>query len=108
MTAITIDDKARFLSVLSLNVDPHDASTVSREAQRAVEQGAPSDKGFLGAVVMANTEGSQLLVISLWESAHAWGAAQYDNAIGKAVGEVVETAKSYNIQTYETVTIVRA
>ena len=57
---------------------------------------------------MVNADKSHLLVVSVWESEHAWGAAQYDQEIGRVVSDAVEAAKSYEIQTYETVTVVRA
>jgi heme-degrading monooxygenase HmoA len=80
---------------------------MAREVQNVVEQRGANQKGFIGSVVMLNGEKTQLLVVSVWESGHAWSAAQYDQGIGRVVSDVVETAKSYDIQTYETVKIVR-
>ena len=108
MASITIDDTARFVSVLSFNQGSADVALLAREVQRAVEQRGPKEDGFIGSMVMINAEEPQLLVISVWESRNAWSAAQYDPEIGRTVTEVVEAAKSYEIQTYETVTIVRA
>ena len=102
MAAITIDETARF--VLGLG----DVSAMVREVKHAVERLAPNKTGFIGSVVMMNGEKPQLLVVSVWESGHAWGAAQYDQEIGRVLSDVVETAKSYEIQTYETVSVVRA
>jgi heme-degrading monooxygenase HmoA len=107
MAAITIDDTARFVSVLSFNLGSGDLSAVSREVQHAAEQRG-GHKGFRGCIVMVNADKSHLLVVSVWESEHAWGAAQYDQEIGRVVSDAVEAAKSYEIQTYETVTVVRA
>ncbi len=108
MAAITIDEKARFVSVISFNAGLVYVSAMERQLKHAVERLAPNKKGFIGSVVMANKEKSQLLVVSVWESGHAWSAAQYDQEIGRVVSDVVETAKSYEIQTYETVAVVRA
>ena len=77
------------------------------EVERVVEQRGANQKGFIGSIVMLNGEKTRLLVVSVWESGHAWSAAQYDEGIGRAVTDVVETAKAYNIQTYETVKLVR-
>ena len=108
MAAITIDDSASFASVLSFNFRPGDVSAMAREVQGAVEQRGAEQEGFIGCVVLVNKEQLHLLVLTLWESGHAWGAAQYDREIGRVVSDVVETAKSYDVQTYETVTVVRA
>ena len=82
-------------------------SEVSREVRQAVELRVPNTKGFIGCMVMLNGEKPQLSVVSIWESGHAWSAAQYDQEIGRVVTDVVETAQAYEIQTYETVTVVR-
>ena len=108
MPAITIDDNARFVSVLSFKFKAGDVSAIARELRRTAQQRGPSSKGFIGCVVMLNKEDALLSVVSLWESAHAWGAAQYDKEIGEAFADVVEAATSYDIQTYETITVVRA
>lgn len=57
--------------------------------------------------VMVNAEEARLLVVSVWQSAHEWSGAEYDQEIGKAVAETVEASTSYDIETYETVTVVR-
>ncbi len=108
MAAITIDDTARFVSVLSFNFASGDVPVMTRKVRVAVEQLAANKQGFIGCVVMSNGENPQLLVVSVWESGHAWSAAQYDQDIGRVVSDVVETATSYEIQTYDSVTVVRA
>jgi len=108
MPAITIDATARFVSTLSFDLGSGDVSEISREVQHAVEEQVPKVEGFIGCVVMVDTQKTHLLVVSVWESAHACGAAQYDQGIGRVVSDVVEAAKSYEIRTYETVTVVRA
>jgi heme-degrading monooxygenase HmoA len=107
MEAFTIDATARFVSTLSFELGSGDVSALSSEVRRAVEERVPKQKGFIGCVVMASAEKSRLMVVSLWESAHAWSAAQYDLEIGRAVADAVETAASYDVQTYETITVVR-
>lgn len=98
---------ARFVSVLSFNVGAADVSAISGKVQRAIEQRLPYNKGFIGCMVMLNPEKSHLLVVSIWESGHAWSAAQYDETVGRVVSDLVETTMSYEIQTYETVSLVR-
>jgi heme-degrading monooxygenase HmoA len=107
MSAITIDETAKFVSVLAFNLGDGDVTATAREIRRAVEERAPKKPGFVGSVVMVNGEKPEVLVVSLWESGHAWSSAQYDEEIGRAVSDAAEIAKSYEIQTYETVTLVR-
>jgi heme-degrading monooxygenase HmoA len=108
MAAITIDDTTRFVSVLSFTLDSTGASAVSREVQRTIEARGRDETGFIGSVVMMNAEKHRLSIVSIWESEHAWSAAQYDRQIGQAVSDAVEAAKSYDIETYDTLTVVRA
>lgn len=108
MASIRIDETARFVSILSLPLGPDQASETTREVQRIVELRVSKEEGFIGAVVIRGRERSELLVVSVWESAHAWSEAEYDRDIGQTVANIVETIKSYDVQTYETVTVVRA
>ena len=108
MAAITIDDATRFVSVLSFKLQAGDLHATSREVQKTVKERVPKIPGCIGSVVMVNEGQSQLLVVSLWDSAHAWSAAQYDREIGQVVSDAVQIAMSYEIQTYESVAVVRA
>jgi hypothetical protein len=108
MTVITIDDTARFVSILSFTLDPGGASATASDIRHVVETRTPAHEGFLGSVVMLSNDKSQLIVVSLWVSVHAWSSAQYDHEIGRAISDAVVSAKSYEVKTYETVTLVRA
>ena len=107
MAAITIDDTARFVCVLSFKLGTGDVAAMSRELQLAVERSSSNKKGFIGCVVMLDSEKSDLSVLSIWESAHAWSEAQYDQEIGRVIADVVGAAKSYSVRTYETIAVVR-
>lgn len=107
MAAITIDEKARFVSVLSFELGSIEAAAVLPELQRTAEEQVPRKPGFVGCVVMQSVDKTAISVVSVWESADAWSAAEYDQHIGRVVTDIVETAKSYRIQTYETITVVR-
>ncbi len=107
MAAITIDQSSRFVSVLSFNLGSGDVTRISSEVRNAAETLVPDRKGFIGCVVMLNEGKTDVSVVSVWESADAWSTAQYDAEIGRVVTDIVETAKSYSVQTYETITVVR-
>jgi heme-degrading monooxygenase HmoA len=103
-----IDVKAKFVAVVIFQVNPGDLPGMAREVQRTVDRKLPTLNGFIGSVVMSNEEKTQLLVVSLWESRDAWSLAQWDQEIGRTVTDEVETAKSFEVRTYEPITIVRA
>ncbi len=104
---MTIDDTARFVSLLTFTLDPSDEPAVTRELQNAIERREPRQKGFIGSVVMLSADKRQLSVVSIWESDRAWSEAQFDREIGQVVGDAVEAAKSYEVRTYQTLKIVR-
>lgn len=108
MAAITIDETTRFVCVQSFTLKSDDMPAMTRKIKHAVEERSTQRKGLVGSIVMANDKERRLSVISAWESAHEWSGAEYDRDIGQAVSDVVEAATSYDIETYETVTIVRA
>src|SRR5262249_47285340 len=83
--AITIDETARFVSLVSFELGSGDVSPASHEVQRAVERQVSSKQGFIGCIVMVNRDKPHLIVMSVWESGDAWSAAQYDQEIGRVV-----------------------
>jgi heme-degrading monooxygenase HmoA len=103
-----IDVKAKFVAVLIFQVNPGDLPGMARGVERTVDRKIHTLNGFIGSVVMSNEEKTQLLVVSLWESRDAWSLAQWDQEIGRTVTDEVETAKSFEVRTYEPITIVRA
>lgn len=108
MAAITIDDTTKFVCIQSFILKPGDMPAMVHKVQHAVERLDPSRKDFVGSIVMVDAEKARLLVASIWESGHAWSSAQYDQEIGNVLSDVVEAATSHDIETYETVTVVRA
>ena len=102
-----IDVKAKFVSVLVFRLDPEDLPGVAREVQLVTERKGPLINGLIEAVVMANDEKTQLVLVGLWESKQAWGAAQWDQDVGRAVTDAVETASSFEAHTYEPIAVVR-
>ena len=80
-----IDAKTKFVAVHSYGINPDDLSGMAHEMQLLAERRAPLMNGFIECVIMANQERTQLVIVSLWESQHAWGAAQWDQEIGRVV-----------------------
>lgn len=103
-----IDVKAKFVSVVLFRVDPGDLPRVARQIQLATERKVPLLKGFDSAILLASEDKMQLLIVSLWESRHAWSGAAWDEEIGQVLADAVETAKSFEVRNYEPITVVRA
>jgi heme-degrading monooxygenase HmoA len=103
-----IDVKAKFVSVIVFRVKPGDLPGLAREMQLVVERKVPLLQGFDSTVLLASEDKTQLLVVSLWESRHAWSGAAWDEEIGRAMADAVETAQSFEVHNYEPITVVRA
>ena len=102
-----IDVKANFVTVLIFQCDPSILPAIAHEAQLTIERKALSLAGHIETVLMANEEKTQLLLVSLWESRHAWSAAQWDQDVGRTITDTVEAASSFEIRSYEPITVVR-
>ena len=99
--------RAKFVTVAVFRVDPGDLAGIANVVQLTVERKQPLMKGFIESVVMTNEEKTQLLVVGLWESRDAWAREQWDEDIGRVVSQVVKSAKSFEVRTYEPITMVR-
>ena len=102
-----IDVRTKFITVLVFRLDPGDLAGVAREVQLVAERKGPLIDGLIESVVMANDEKTQLVLVALWESKQAWGAAQWDQDVGRAVTDAVETASSFEVHMYEPIAVVR-
>src|SRR5579862_4830864 len=103
-----IDVKAKFVAVNTYGIDPSDLSGMVREVRLIAERRAPLMSGFLESVIMANQEHTRLVIVSLWESQHAWSAAQWDQEVGRVVSDMAESAQSFDVHTYEPISVVRS
>jgi heme-degrading monooxygenase HmoA len=102
-----IDLKAKFVPVLVFGLDPEDLPSVAREVAMVAKRKGPLMDGFIECVTMTNEDKTQLLVVSLWESKHAWGAAQWDEDVGRVVADAMERSASFELRTYEPISVVR-
>jgi heme-degrading monooxygenase HmoA len=103
-----IDVKTKFVVVNIFSADPQDLPGMARVVQLTAERTGPLQSGFIECIVMASEDRTQLLVVSLWDSKQSWSAAQWDQDIGRELGGVVESATSFDVRTYEPITVVRA
>lgn len=103
-----IDVRTKFVSVLVFTVNPDDLAGFAREATLAVQRRAPLFHGFVEGIVMANEDGTQMLIVSQWQSRGDWSAAQWDEELGRTLSDLVVGASSFDIHSYEPLTVVRA
>jgi hypothetical protein len=103
-----IDVKTKFVSVLVFTIEPDDLPEFAHEATLAVQRKAPTRRGFVEGIVMANESKTEALIVTQWESKHDWIEAQWDEDIGRTVAVLVEGTKSFDVRSFEPITIVRA
>lgn len=103
-----IDASSKFVAVHSYSIDPNDLPGMTRQVRLIAERTAPLMSGFLECVIMTNEQHTRLLIVSLWDSRHAWSAAQWNEDIGRVVADVAEGAQSFEVHTYESLSVVRA
>lgn len=103
-----IELNAKFVTALIFQINPGDLPSMANELQRTVKRKIAALKGYIASIVMCNEDKTQLLLVSLWDSRDAWSLAQWDQEVGRTITDSVETAKSYELLTFEPITIVRA
>ena len=99
--------KVHFVSVLSFIIKPEDFPGLSREATLLAQRRGPTIHGLVEAIVLGNEEKTQLLMVSQWASRQSWSAAQWDEDIGRSLSDLVESAESFEVRSFEPVAIVR-
>ena len=50
---------------------------------------------------------TQVLVVTQWESRHAWAQAHWDQDIGNGIVALVESATSFDVHSYDPIAVVR-
>ena len=101
-------EKTKFVSVLIFTTKPDDLPVFERESKLVLERMTPLLDGFIEGVVMANEQKTEVLIVSYWESRHAWSAAQWDRDVGRAMGDFVGSAENFDVRTYEPILIVHS
>jgi hypothetical protein len=104
---IMLEIRPHYLSVLVFNVKSEDFERLSEEAATFARRKAPTVKGLLESIVLGNDARTELLLVSQWASRNDWSVAQWDNDVGQFVTTLVESAKSYEIRSYEPITVLR-
>jgi heme-degrading monooxygenase HmoA len=103
-----IDIKTKFISVLIFRVSPDDLPEFARESSIVMQRRVPLISGFVEGAVMANEEKTECLIVTQWHSRDAWGAAQWNESMESALANLVESARAWEVHTYEPITVVRA
>lgn len=100
--------ETKWISVIIFTIEPHEIGGFSREAEIMMQRRIPLLRGFVEGIVMTDPSRTRVLIVTQWDSKDAWAAAQWDEAVGRAVTDFVENAKGAEFQGYEPITVVRA
>jgi heme-degrading monooxygenase HmoA len=102
-----IDMRTKFVAVSIYTVAPERLSAVADAARSTMERDVHRLAGFREGIAMADEDQTQVLIVTQWDSKDAWVRAEWEPTIGKAVANLVEDAKAYNVRTFVPITIVR-
>ncbi|HTV93814.1 MAG TPA: hypothetical protein VMG98_13950 [Verrucomicrobiae bacterium] len=102
-----IDVRTKFIAVSIYQVEPENFAAVTQAATQTIERDVVTLAGFFEGMVMADEARTRVLIVTQWSSKHAWAQAFWEPRIGKAVAEFVRDATTYEVQTFEPLTIVR-
>lgn len=103
-----IDDKANFIAALIFTIDPNDVNRFGEEAAQLVQRKGSAAPGFIESVVMADEGKTQVLIVTQWASRHAWASAHWEQEIGEGIVALVESAKSFDVRSYDPIAVVHA
>ncbi|MGA8840440.1 MAG: antibiotic biosynthesis monooxygenase [Candidatus Aquilonibacter sp.] len=102
-----LDVKTTFIAALVFTIDPKDVVTFGEAAAQLVQRRGSAAPGFIESVVMADETKTQVLVVTQWESRHAWAQAHWDQDIGNGIVALVESATSFDVRSYDPIAVVR-
>jgi heme-degrading monooxygenase HmoA len=103
-----IDMKTKFVAVLVFDISPDDMSGAAREATLVIQRREPLLHGFIEGIVMASEDRKQLLVVTQWESRESWAHSRWNEDVERALSDIIESATTFQVHTYEPITVVRA
>jgi hypothetical protein len=102
-----LEIRPRYLSVTVFNVASEQFARLSQDAAAFVRRKGSNVKGLMESIILGNDARTELLLVSQWASREDWSAAQWDNDVGQFVTTLVESAISYEIRSYEPITVFR-
>jgi hypothetical protein len=103
-----IEVRTKFVSVSIFTIEPEDLPVFAREASLTLERRGPLHRGFVESIIMASERKNEVLIVTQWESRHDWSVSQWDEDLGRTMGDLVESAKTFDFHSYEPIAIVRS
>ncbi|HTV92226.1 MAG TPA: hypothetical protein VMG98_05880 [Verrucomicrobiae bacterium] len=103
-----IDSKTKFVAVSIYTVKANSFSALTEAASETMQRDLPTLDGFCEGIVMADEMKTRVLVVTQWTSKHDWAQVHWEPRVGAAVANFVEGSTSYDVQTFEPITVVRA
>ncbi len=102
-----MDIKATFISALVFTIDPNDVIKFGDAAAQLVQRKGTTAPGFIESLVMADETKTQVLIVSRWESRHAWAQIHWDQEVGNEIVALVESATKFDVRTYDPIAVIR-
>jgi len=102
-----MDAKASFISTLIFTVNPNDLLRFADQATKLVRSKSAAAPGFIESVVMADETKTQVLVVTQWESRHAWAQVHWDQEVGNGIVALVESATKFDVRSYDPIAVIR-
>ncbi|MGA7747570.1 MAG: antibiotic biosynthesis monooxygenase [Candidatus Aquilonibacter sp.] len=102
-----MDIKTTYIAALIFTIDPKDVVEFGNAAAKLVQQKGSAAPGFIESLVMSDETKTQVLVVTQWESRHAWAQAHWDQDVGNGIVALVESATSFDVHSYDPIAVVR-
>jgi quinol monooxygenase YgiN len=102
-----MDIKTTFIAALVFTIDPKDVIRFGDAAAQLVQRKGSKAPGFIQSVVMADETKTQVLIVTQWESRHAWAQVHWDQDVGNEIVALVESATSFDVRSYDPIAVVR-
>lgn len=99
--------KPGYVSAFTFHIKPDDFDGLCREATLILQRKGPAIAGLIESIIMGNDEKTEMLILSQWSSRESWSAAQWDEDVAQAVAAFVETSTSFEVHTFNPVTVIR-
>lgn len=85
-------------AVLILTAPEKDFEKISQEAERLLQQIAPSIPGLLGGAALRGEANNELWLVSRWDSRESWAKSRWDEEAGRTLTDMIESAVSQDVK----------
>ena len=87
-----IDNEGAIVHVWVVSVAPGECTAAAQRLTELMESAVAKTPGFLEGEVLEADDGRSVLAMSHWTSRHSWARAQWNDAIGRTITELFQSA----------------